>query len=261
MDRPLRVIQITDTHLVADSSAVSWGHDNQAKLDAVLSRAQSRHFPADALLATGDLVHDESEAGYRRLARQLASLGAPVYALPGNHDSPERLARIFHRAGLAAGGHHVLGPWTMSLLDSHIPGSNAGRVDPEALTELDRHLAGQGDRPALIWLHHNPVPVGSRWLDTMQLENAEALFEVVDKHPQVRAVLWGHVHQHFDDRRGHVRLLATPATTRQFLPGSDEFALDSVPPGYRWLDLFPDGTIETGIERVPVPDPIADSGA
>jgi len=45
-------------------------------------------------------------------------------------------------------------------------------------------------------------------------------------------------------------MLASPSTSVQFLPDSDEFSVDTRPPGYRWLNLHPDGTIETGVERV-----------
>ena len=66
----------------------------------------------------------------------------------------------------------------------------------------------------------------------------------------MRAVIWGHVHQTFEQQRKGVRLLATPSTCVQFLPDSKEFAVDMVPPGYRWLELYPDGTLKTGVERL-----------
>jgi len=77
------------------------------------------------------------------------------------------------------------------------------------------------------------------------LTNADELFAVLDRHRNVRAVLWGHVHQPFDALRGTVRLLATPATCAQFLPHSDEFAVDPRPPAYRTLELRADGTLLT----------------
>jgi Icc protein len=64
-------------------------------------------------------------------------------------------------------------------------------------------------------------------------------------------VVWGHVHQAFEQRRNEVLLLATPSTCLQFLPGSERFAVEQIPPGYRWLDLYPDGSLKTGIERLP----------
>ena len=44
-----------------------------------------------------------------------------------------------------------------------------------------------------------------------------------------------------------VRFMATPATCAQFLPGSVDFAIDNRPPGYRMLELMPDGAIQTEV--------------
>ncbi len=42
-------------------------------------------------------------------------------------------------------------------------------------------------------------------------------------------------------------MMSTPSTCAQFLPNSDDFALDSRPPGYRWLELSSDGSISTRV--------------
>jgi len=44
--------------------------------------------------------------------------------------------------------------------------------------------------------------------------------------------------------------MASPSTCVQFLPKSTAFAVDHAAPGYRWLSLFEDGRIETGVERL-----------
>jgi 3',5'-cyclic-AMP phosphodiesterase len=41
--------------------------------------------------------------------------------------------------------------------------------------------------------------------------------------------------------------MATPATCAQFVPGSADFAIDDRPPGYRVLELMPDGSIATEV--------------
>jgi Icc protein len=89
--------------------------------------------------------------------------------------------------------------------------------------------------------------MSSNWLDAVGVENANQLFEVLDAHSRVRVVSWGHVHQCYDGRRQGVRLLATPSTCGQFLPLSNEFAIDSRPPAYRRLTLQGDGSIETEV--------------
>ena len=67
------------------------------------------------------------------------------------------------------------------------------------------------------------------------------------EHSNVRGVLWGHVHQSLDSFVHGVRFMASPATCAQFLPGSVDFAIDNRPPGYRVLELMPDGTIATEV--------------
>ncbi len=82
------------------------------------------------------------------------------------------------------------------------------------------------------------------------VDDSEQFWRIVDRFPGVKGVLWGHVHQQIDQRRGDVALMASPSTCVQFAPGSFDFMADDQPPGYRWLDLQPDGNIATGVSRV-----------
>lgn len=249
--RPLRLIQISDCHLLDTPGERLHGWDNQAALAAVLAHV-ARCYPAiDAVLLTGDLVHDETAAGYRRLAAAVQRLGAPLLAaIPGNHDDPAGIRSAM--PGVATAGPLRLGPWRLHLLDSRIPGSDAGRVGAEALAALRADLAAHPEAPTLVAVHHPPVPVGAAWLDAMRLADGEALLELLQRQPQARALLCGHVHQAFEARRGPLRLLTAPAVTRQFAPGSDTFAEDHRRvPGYRALRLFPDGRVTARIRRVP----------
>jgi Icc protein len=198
------------------------------------------------VLVTGDLVQDDA-AGYAPLRRTLERLGLPVACIPGNHDVPAELHRALRGAPFTTHGCLDLGGWRIALVDSTLPGSAAGRIRDRELQALERALGSAGARHVLLCLHHQPVPMGSRWLDEVGLENPEAFFEIVDRYSCVRGIAWGHVHQALDARRGGVRLLATPSTCAQFAPGRDEFAVDSRPPAYRILELLPDGGIVTEV--------------
>lgn len=81
----------------------------------------------------------------------------------------------------------------------------------------------------------------------MGLRDGAALLEQLRHHPEVRGLVSGHVHQASDQSLGGLRLLTTPSTCAQFLPGSEDFALDTRPPGWRWLELHADGRIETQV--------------
>lgn len=125
-----------------------------------------------------------------------------------------------------------------------------GRLSSESLTWLDQELSQFNHTPALIALHHPPFRVGSDWMNDIGLRNAEELFEVCDRHPHVKLVLFGHIHQEFSHQRNQVHYLGTPSTCIQFKPNSPNFSLDEEQPGFRLVTLYPDSNWHTRVERI-----------
>ena len=245
---PVRLLQITDTHLYAEPEKTLYGVNTRASLQQVLVAARLHPKP-DLVLATGDLVHDESPAGYQTLAAMLHTLDAPVAAIAGNHDGLKSL-RAIAGPNIRIGGMHTLTAWRIVLLNTHVAGKTDGHLDADELQFLKTALTQSRGAHVLIALHHQPVAVGCAWLDRLGLNNADEFFDVLDRYQHVRGVLWGHVHQVFESERHGVRLMATPSTCAQFLPDSSDFALDTRPPGMRRLTLHPDGHMDTEIEWV-----------
>ena len=243
---PLTLLQLTDTHIAAAPGIRLAGVDTRDSLTHVLSAATARG-EADLMLLTGDLSDDGSESAYRALDQQLAGIDIPQAWLPGNHDDIANMQAV-------AGNRMVqaisAGPWGIVLLNSQVPGAVGGSLADSELQRLAGFLEDDRYQHILVCVHHQPVPIGSRWLDEQRIANAGQLFELLDPCPRVRAVLWGHVHQECDLRRGGVRLLGTPSSCVQFAPGSDSFQVDRTEPGYRWLRLSGDGTLETRVERI-----------
>lgn len=253
----IHLLQVSDMHLYADPDGCLLGQNTRKTFEAVIALAQSRHWPPDAILLTGDLVHDEQLIGYRWLKDRLDQLAVPYFCIPGNHDRVDLIAGYLDPHAIESLRVTQLKHWDIVLLDSSIPYEEGGYLCPHILTGLDQHLARRPQRNTLICLHHQPIPMQSEWLDTMMVENRDDFLAIVERHPQVRAVAWGHVHQAMTTARGALHLLSVPSTCIQFLPGNDDFALDTATPGYRWLDLHADGTLETGVERIAAyPDPL-----
>ncbi len=248
-EQPLRVVQISDTHIKSQPGGRLWDVDVDANLNAVLQRLKTRHWPVEFILATGDLVHDEGVLAYERLRTFLKPLGVPVYCLPGNHDTPAALRQTLAANPVCWRRHVIAGRWQFVLLDSSLPGADGGHLAPEELALLENTLATHPELHTLIVLHHQPLPVGTAWLDTMVVDNGAELFAVMDRYPQVRAVIWGHIHHAFAAQRQGVQLLGTPSTCVQFKPCTAQPEADPLPPGYRWFQLYPDGRLLTGIER------------
>ena len=96
----------------------------------------------------------------------------------------------------------------------------------------------------MVCLHHPPVLMRSRWLDSVGLENREELLQRVGVSGKVRLVVFGHVHQPYDAEHDGIRIVGTPSTCRQFKQRSTLFAVDDNPPAYRRIRLLDDGSIE-----------------
>lgn len=250
-DRGLTILQISDTHLHAAADSRMRGVTTYATLLAVLEHAKrDRRWPADLIVATGDIVQDESRAGYERFRQSLEPLGVPVVSIPGNHDDPKLMAEILSSGRFQFGGEVRLGPWSLILLSTFLAGEDAGGLGTARLGGLRKALAAHVGQHVVVCMHHHPLPMGSTWLDGVALRDAADFWRVIDASPHVKAVVCGHVHQATDRQRNNVRFMSTPSTCAQFLPGSEFFALDDRPPGLRWLELRPDGRIDSEVAWV-----------
>lgn len=243
------LLQFTDTHLPGSPGMRVRDVATTETLARCVAHAKRRHPVPRAILLTGDLVHDDA-AGYAEVRARFGQAGVPVHCLPGNHDTAESLKNGLAGPPFVHDFARRLEDWLIVMLDSTVTGLNHGHLTAADLERLDGALARDADAPALICLHHQPVAHGSRWLDELMLDNAAELFAVLARHTNVRGLLWGHTHQPFEGMHGHVRLMGTPSTCMQFTQDSDEFAVDTRPPAYRWLELDQDGGLETGIEWV-----------
>ena len=248
MPPSLRLVHLTDFHLLGEADARLHGWHVQRALELVLDDICHAVPDAAAFVLGGDLVDDETAAGYARLDDRLAALGRPVLAMAGNHDDPARMAAYLRHARV-----HMrleIGGWQLFALNSHLDSSEAGRVGARQLHDLDAQL-GRHPNPALVFVHHPPCSVGSAWIDTIGLQDRDALATVIERHPHVRAIVCGHAHQQAALAFAGRPCLVTPATMRQFLPQSHGFAEDAQrAPGYRVLTLTPDGGMTSRVRRV-----------
>jgi Icc protein len=172
--------------------------------------------------------------------------------LPGNHDDREMVRAAFgdrviqDRATLnfvvRVGDFRLIG------LDTLRPRRVHGRLGEEQLAWLAREL-GRSSTPAILFMHHPPIRVGTWWLDKDLLRDQEALGKVVRGSP-VRALFCGHVHQESNGRLEQARVWTTPSTAYQFsphalLPGPQRRS----PPAFRVIDLDGD-RIDTHVVRL-----------
>ncbi|MBT5229228.1 MAG: hypothetical protein HOM11_03015 [Methylococcales bacterium] len=243
----LSVAQLSDTHLFETVEEKLLGLNTQQSFDATLQHALDTIEHIDFFLLTGDIVQDGHLAGYKRIIDTLDSIGIPTYCLPGNHDESRLMAKHFNTEFVKFIPQFSVGKWQFIMLDTNIPNSASGRFKDDEIKQLGKYL--DSDMHTVICMHHNPIHVGSQWLDTMAIDNPELLYNAITP-KQVDLMLCGHVHQAHIFLAHEIPLYTAPSTCIQFKPHSTEFALDNVPPGYRHLTFFENGQMETNIKRL-----------
>ena len=249
----MRILQISDCHLVARADGMVRGRPALPLLEHALAIGAS-HDP-DLVLITGDLCQDESWSGYVRLKQALSTqLHCPVAVLPGNHDHPILLDAVLGRTVATAPADLLVNGVRLVLLNSHCCGSSAGLLGSMQLAWLQERLADpiRQNHPLVVALHHPPVLIGHPVLDAMPLIDHGQLRSLLIPHSGLRAVVFGHIHQHWQGRwqeRPDVPLLGCPSTLRSFehvqpcpLNRADD-------PGGRLLERMPSGALNHQLLR------------
>lgn len=246
----VRIAQITDCHIFNDADGCLLGLNTRDSFEAVCDRLKLEEWRPDALLATGDLSQDASPESYKYLADYFEDLDIPTFWLAGNHDNPQTMELYLSNSKVFAAKQLLIGHWQIILLDSSVSGKVHGYLATEQLEFMQRALRRYPDKHSLISLHHQPMTIGAKWLDQIGLHNDAEFCQIVSQYPQIKGVLWGHIHQDFFRMINGIPWMASPSSCVQFKPGSEEFSAGSEAPGYRYLNLYSDGRIESVVHRI-----------
>lgn len=250
----LQVVQLTDLHLFASPTRDWKGFNTYHSFHAVVEQVADLDPRPDLLLLTGDLSQDDSPESYTHIRTLLAPLNIPTYWIPGNHDQTGLAAEILSTEPFCCDRKIKLEEkgWQILLLNSVVEGQVYGALAETELDWLTDQLAQAPEIPTLIALHHPPLAIQSAWMDAIGLHDSEPFFQVLDANPQVRGVIFGHIHQDFAYQHQGIRFLGCPSTCIQFTPCQAEMSLDSESPGFRQLFCHPNGAWHTQIIRVPI---------
>lgn len=246
-----RIVQLTDLHLTAAPDGRSWRAKVWTNLRRALEHVRTEIGSIDLLVLTGDLANQRRPETYARLREAVDGWGDRLRVLPGNHDNREMVRGAFGDR-LMEGSASLnfvarLGDFRLIGLDTLRPWRVHGRLGEKQLAWLAGELR-QSATPAILFMHHPPIRVGTWWLDKDLLRDHEELRKIVEGSP-VRAFFCGHVHQESTGRFGSAEVWTTPSTAYQFpphalLPGSKR-----TPPAFRVIDLDGD-RIDTRVVRL-----------
>ena len=252
MPKPTLLVQLSDLHVGGNEDGI----EPLPRLEAVIAAVRSLPNRPDAVLVSGDLTDDGVEAGYRIARELLAQLDVPLHVIPGNHDDRARLRAAFDLPGV--GDERInysvqVGDLRLVAFDSIVPGQDPGDFPPDQLRWLDEELAEQPESPTLLALHHTPLTTGIPEWDAINLlaPQREALAAVVARHPQLRAIVGGHLHRVAVSTLAGCPVLAAPSTFWQVRPNFDHDEVHPVDtPGFA-IHALRDGELSSQVESVP----------
>ncbi len=246
------LVQITDCHLLADGAGLLRGWPVAESLEAIVEAVAAVR--PDRLLLSGDLADSGEPEAYRQLLDIVEPLGLPIHWLPGNHDGPA-LAVAMAGSRLADSSRSVsLGVWRLLLLDSVLAASPIGEG---ALSDASWQWLGcelkaldqSTDQSIVIALHHPPLATGVDWVDQMQLREGDRFHQLIAAYPQVKLVVFGHIHAELHRRIGAVDYYGCPSTCTQ-VESLDRANPGGNQPGFRVIELDDDGGFRTWVDRV-----------
>jgi Icc protein len=210
----------------------------------------------DAVLVTGDLADHATDEEYELLRELLAPLRVPLYVLTGNHDDRRVLRRHFGVPGEADESVRYsvdLDLLRLVVLDTKRPGEDSGELSPEQLEWLDSELAAAPEQLTLLAMHHPPLITGIPVWDEIGLPRADrrALGAVIERHPQVRRLVAGHVHRTVTGELAGRSVLTVPST---YVQGRLNFAMEEMelaaePAGFA-LHAVVDGELISHVQPV-----------
>tara|TARA_B100000953_G_scaffold267751_1_gene236622 strand:- start:10470 stop:11219 length:750 start_codon:yes stop_codon:yes gene_type:complete len=247
------IVQITDLHLSKNKKNELHNINTYNSAKTVIEYVAKHEKSIDYLIITGDISEDSTMQSYSHLLDLLKPIKSNVYLMPGNHDSYEQIKLCCSRSTVKSDVFFSNDKWVIFMFNTKKEDSPNGFLKQDEMKIFKKLLSDNQNKNFMIFLHHHPVLIGSEYMDTMIIENAQLLIDLIKSHNNIKGVSWGHIHDVFETEINNAKLFSSPSTCFQSKPKSKAFNMDSNSyPGYRIINLDEKGMIETSVVRVKI---------
>ena len=219
--KPFLIAQISDMHIKTRGALSYRVVDTARFLREAIAHIKGLKQQPDVVVATGDLTDFGKPEEYALLREILGELPLPLYMIPGNHDERENMRAAFpDHAYLRQSPDFIQYaiedlPLRIVALDTVIPGESGGILCEKRLGWLATQLRARQNAPTAIIMHHPPFRTLIGHMDNIGLANAASLKAVLANHPQVLAVLCGHLHRPIETVWRGILMSTSPSPAHQ----------------------------------------------
>lgn len=217
----MRIHQITDLHVPDDESDEKFSHIRR-NVERQLAFVAAG-LP-DLLVISGDLTMTDGSEVACQWIRDSLPRDVPVIVIPGNHDDPAVIRRVF--GSWPAQQHHD----ECSLV---FVNTSSNYLPPEEMALL----AVSPGPECLLFIHHPPHRIGAGFMSTNQpLLNCDAAARAIGD-SAIDHVFCGHYHNQAQVSCDGFELYLTPSPAFQIALEEIPFTMEEFEPVVRTIDV------------------------
>jgi len=231
------IAQISDTHIALDTPDADRRIQDFARTIADINTLDPL---PDAIVHTGDIVHNGRLEEYAQAAAILSRARAPVYVLAGNKDERANLRATFAASGYLSDRSEFIDysvenfPVRLIALDTLDTHSNKGDFCAQRISRLIAMTDAEVTKPIAVFTHHPPfeVTVGPDPVNFATSDAMYALARAIRHSGRVIGVFSGHVHRATGGNVGTIPAMVAPCIATGLRRGDYPEAVKSRPVYY-----------------------------
>lgn len=229
----MKIIHISDIHLVENGNVI-WDTDTKLHFDRAINKINSIK-DVDAIFVSGDLADDGSLWAYQYIDEAFKSLRIPTYCCPGNHDNIEFMLNDFKPSFIEIREHVTIEGWDFYLFNTAVKGMARGFLSEEKLKSIKEAISNT-NRPIGFIFHHPPIEPGG-WLNRRLLEDRDDFNSLIYNCPNVKLVLFGHIHCHLKQTINNILYSSASAIGYAFDKELPKFQIADGKEGFNLIEI------------------------
>lgn len=246
-------IQITDHHLTVSDQELLRGFSTRHAFRSVMKHiAENAGNSVDFIVSTGDIVDHPTELSYQSFLQMIKAKNGsaempgpilisaeglqdlPMYVLPGNHDDRHHFFKsLFPKSSPAPLANATFTHKGIQFICLDLGPHPKATANAETLDFLSHAL--EVNSPSIIFIHHQLVKIGSRWLDEFIADDIQKLGDILVGQ-QVLGIFSGHVHNTYEDSFNGIPVFGLRSSACPFVV-QDEPLECLLPPHYRSITI------------------------
>jgi len=245
----VKIIHLSDLHLVGGDGTSLYGIDPTFRLKMALKSIELNHNDAEFIVITGDLTDNASPKAYEKLAQVVDNYSIPINFTLGNHDKRDIFKKYFSEFSESKFIQYVkkIDNRVHIFLDTLVEECSYGELCSHRMEWLKEQLDMYSKDFVYLYMHHHPIESGLYEMDNdANFKSSGEFWNLLKKYDNIKHISFGHLHRTMHSVKQNIALHSTRSTTFQvaYQPHSKvEFLTNEERPTYAILEILDDNNV------------------